>query len=222
VKECYNAVTLTLKDGTVAMGVPVRESGNDLVLRNAAGQEQTLVKANITGRENLGSIMPPGLLEPLKPRERLNLYAFLSQLGKAGIYDASKGHIARTWWLYGEKEAAAGIASLKGGEAAPFILSNVDGRVPRERLTEQVAIIPPGGAVYAVAKLTVATAAKTQLQLAGVREAWLDGQPLAVASEPSLPVDLSVGNHVLAVKLDREHLPEVLRAEAAGVRFLTE
>jgi len=222
VKEGYNAVTLTLKDGTVAMGVPVRESGNDLVLRNAAGQEQTLVKANITGRENLGSIMPPGLLEPLKPRERLNLYAFLSQLGKAGIYDASKGHIARTWWLYGEKEAAAGIASLKGGEAAPFILSNVDGRVPRERLTEQVAIIPPGGAVYAVAKLTVATAAKTQLQLAGVREAWLDGQPLAVASEPSLPVDLSVGNHVLAVKLDREHLPEVLRAEAAGVRFLTE
>ena len=45
----------------------------------------------------------------------------------------------------------------------------------------------------------------------------LDGQPLAVASEPALPIELSVGNHVLAVKLDREHLPEILRAEAAGV-----
>jgi hypothetical protein len=43
-----------------------------------------------------------------------------------------------------------------------------------------------------------------------------------VASEPSLPIDATAGEHVLAVKIDAKHLPEFLSASADGVRFLTE
>ncbi len=213
VKEGYNAVSLTQKDGNVSMGVPVRESSADIVIRTATGQEQTIAKELIKQKDNLGSIMPAGLTEQLKPRERINLYAFLSQLGKKGVYDASQGHIARTWWVADSQDAKA--------TKVP-VLTNVDGRLSRERLGESLAIFPNASAVYVSAKISAAAPTKTQLGLIGVREAWLDGKPLAVASEPSPAVELSTGEHVLAVKLDPKSLPEVLRAEAANTRFLTE
>ncbi len=213
VKEGYNAVSLTQKDGNVSMGVIVRESANDIVIRTATGQEQKIAAEIIKQKDNLGSIMPMGLVEQLKPREKLNLYAFLAQLGKKGVYDASRGHIARTWWLSDTPDA-------KAAKAAVF--PNVDGRLPRERLAESVAIFAGAHAVFASTKLTVAAPTKTQLLLTGVREAWLDGKPLAVASEPSPSVELSAGDHTFTVKLDAKQLPEVLRAEAANTRFLTE
>jgi putative heme-binding domain-containing protein len=215
VKEGYNAVSVTQKDGAVAMGIPVRETANDIVIRNAAGQEQTIAKELISSKENLGSIMPPGLTEQLKPREKINLYAFLSQLGKKGVYDASRGYVARSWWLNAKNEGTVAAGT-------PVVYSNVDGRLPKERLTDSLAIFPNATEVYAATKISAAEAIKTQLLLTGVREAWLDGKPLAVASEPSPAVELSAGNHTLVVKLDPKSLPEVLRAEAANVRFLTE
>ncbi|MEQ1862489.1 MAG: HEAT repeat domain-containing protein [Chthoniobacteraceae bacterium] len=213
VKEGYNAVSLVQKDGNVSMGVIVRESAADIMIRTATGQEQTIAKELVKSKDNLGSIMPLGLVEQLKPREKLNLYAFLAQLGKQGVYDASRGHIARTWWLSETRPM---------GPMSPMALTNVDGRLPRARLVESLAIFPNAPAVFATAKLTVAAPTKTQLHLAGVREAWLDGKPLAVASEPSPSVELSAGEHTLVVKLDPKSLPEVLRVEAANVRFLTE
>jgi len=214
VKEGYNAVSLTQVDGNVSMGVVVRDSANDVVIRTATGQEQTIAKAIIKQRDNLGSIMPPGLIEPLKPREKLNMYAFLAQLGKKGVYDASKGHIARTWWVTDKPETAKAEGTL--------VFPNVDGRLPQERLAESLAIFPNAPAVFAATKLTVAAPTKTQLLLTGVSEAWLDGKPLAVASEPSPAVELSAGDHVFVVKLNPKSLPDILRAEAANVRFLTE
>lgn len=218
VKEGYNAVSLTQVDGNVSMGIPVRESSNDIVIRTAAGQEQTIAKELIKTRDNLGSIMPPGLTEQLKPRERINLYAFLSQLGKKGVYDASRGHIARTWWISDKAPAVGASAKVEGMP----VLTNVDGRLPRERMTDLASMFANATALYANAKITVAGATKTKLNLAGVSEAWLDGAPLAVASEPSPSVDLSAGNHLLTVKLNPKSLPEILRAEAAETRFLTE
>jgi putative heme-binding domain-containing protein len=216
VKEGYNAVSLTQNDGNVSIGVIVRESANDIVIRTATGQEQKIAKDIIKTKDNLGSIMPAGLTEQLQSREKLNLYAFLSQLGKKGVYDASQGHIARVWWVTDKADGASGKA-----EGTP-VFANVDGRLPRERMAESLAIFPNASAVFATAKITAAAPTKTQLVLAGVREAWLDGKPLAVASEPSPAVELSPGEHVLAVKLDPKSLPEILRAEAANTRFLTE
>ena len=60
------------------------------------------------------------------------------------------------------------------------------------------------------------------MTLTGVSKAWLNGQPLAIASEPNVTVDLPAGEHTLAVKLDPQQLPQVLRVESPDVRFLTE
>jgi putative heme-binding domain-containing protein len=221
VKEGYNAISLTLKDGTAAAGVLARETDKDLVVRTATGQEQAVPKANVASRENIGSLMPANLVAPLKDRERIDLFAFLAQVGKAGVYDASKSDVARTWWLYSKGSAeAAGVGALKGGDGVPAY-TNVDGRLPKERLTEIAAMVQ-GEVVFAVSKFNAATAGKTKLNLQGIREAWLDGQALAVASEASPQVNLSAGDHVLAVKLETGQLPEELRVASEGVRFVNE
>ena len=77
-----------------------------------------------------------------------------------------------------------------------------------------------GDTIVATARFT--GNGKTRLKLTGVTKAWLDGAPLAVASEPNPEVELSAGNHTLAVKLDKSSLPAILRAECADVRFLNE
>jgi hypothetical protein len=97
----------------------------------------------------------------------------------------------------------------------------VDGRLPKDKLTELAAIVQ-GDTIFAVSKFNAATAGKTALNLQGVREAWLDGRPLPVASEPSPQVDLTTGDHVLTVKLETAQLPESLRAASDTVRFVNE
>ena len=60
VKEGYHAVNLTLKDGTVASGVQVRETPDEVILRNVIGQEVAVAKAKIASKEDIGSLMPAG------------------------------------------------------------------------------------------------------------------------------------------------------------------
>ncbi|HET6409278.1 MAG TPA: hypothetical protein VFG14_15435, partial [Chthoniobacteraceae bacterium] len=221
VKEGYHAISLTLKDGTAAAGVLARETDKDLIVRTATGQEQAVPKANVASRENIGSLMPASLINPLKDREKLDLYAFLAQLGKAGVYDSSKANVARTWWLYSKGSAdAAGVGALKGGDGLPAY-TNVDGRLPKERLGELAAVVQ-GDSLFAVSKFNAAAAGKATLNLQGIREAWLDGQPLPVASEPAPQVELTAGDHVLAVKLEAAQLPEGVRAASDAVRFVNE
>jgi len=220
VKEGYNAVTLKLKDGTEATGIQARETAQEVILRNIAGQEMAVPKASITGRTDVGSIMPAGLLEQFTERERLNLYAFLSELGKPGPYDASKGNIARVWRMYpGTQETQA----LKQDTAniPATLYTNVDGRVPQAALTEALPMLGDAGKhFYVTAQFQVATGGKTRFTFAGISTAWLDGQPLAIASEPNPAPTLAPGIHTLTVKLDRDALPAILRAEAEGVNFL--
>jgi putative membrane-bound dehydrogenase-like protein len=220
VKEGYNAVALKLKDGTEVTGIQARETGQEVILRNIAGQETAVSKANITGKTDVGSIMPAGLIEQWSDRERLNLYAFLSQLGKPGPYDASKGSVARVWRLYPGTQAALALKQDVTNYVPP-VHTNVDGRLHQAALTEALPLLGDDGQeFYATVQFQVATAGKVRLNLAGIRTAWLDGQPLAIASEPNPAPELAAGIHTLAVKLDRTSLPAILRAEAEGTNFL--
>jgi putative heme-binding domain-containing protein len=220
VKEGYNAVTLKLKDGTEVTGIQARETAQEVILRNIAGQETPVPKANITGKTDVGSIMPAGLLEQLSERERLNIYAFLGELGKPGPYDASKGSVARVWRLYAGAQDQQALKQDVSGFVPP-VYTNVDGRLSKDTLNEALPMIGDVGKdFYATAQFQVATAGKVRLNLTGVSSAWLDGQPLAIASEPNPSPELAPGVHTLAVKLDRSALPAILRAEADGTNFL--
>ena len=220
VKEGFNAVTLTLKDGSQTTGIQARETDNEVFLRNIAGQDIPVVKANITGKTDVGSIMPAGIVDQYTDRERLDLYAFLGELGRPGPYDASKGAVARVWRLYPPAQLAKALKQdVSDVPASAYTL--VDGRLLKDRFTEALQFVPTAGdTVYAAAQLQVSAAGKTPLHLTGVSKAWLDGQPLAVASEPNITPDLTAGIHTLTVQLDPKALPEELRAEAPGARFL--
>ncbi len=224
VKEGYNAVLLTQKGGAQISGVLVSENPNEFILRDITGKELRAPKATVTARENLGSIMPAGIIEQLAERERLDLFAFLSTLGKPGAFDSSKATVARQWelWPADPSPIADELPIVKREPGLPtFTL--VDGRLPRELIAEKIALLPVGTkSLHARTRFTIPTAGKIKLALTGTSKAWLDRAPLPIASEPSPTVTLTAGEHTLEIELDATSLPEVLKVESQDVTFLGE
>jgi putative heme-binding domain-containing protein len=219
VKEGYFAVSATLKDGNVVVGIPVRENAQELFLRNAVGQDTPVVKANIATKEVIGSIMPAGLDLQLQPREKIDLYAFLSRLGKPGGYDASKGNVARYWALNPGNLWDAKGAQQPVTETPAYTL--VDGRLTRDLLTSSLQLFPTAGeSVIAIAHFQVPAAGTINLKLVGGSEVRLDGKPVSLPADKPMPVTLTAGEHTLGVRLKTKQLPEVLRLECAEARFL--
>jgi putative heme-binding domain-containing protein len=84
IKEGYHSVIVETKDGLDLSGVLVSENSDELILRDATGKETTIAKNNIQNRATGNSLMPAGSVDALSPAERLDLYRFLSELGKPG------------------------------------------------------------------------------------------------------------------------------------------
>lgn len=220
VKEGYNAVALTLKGGRSASGVILRDNDKGVLLRDAAGAETEIPKGDIIKRENIGSIMPAGLLAQMTEREQAHVFAFLATLGKPGPFDATKANVARMWEIFSGKDADAAVTG-KNAKPGARALTMVDGRLLKEQITDALRLVPNAGDnIVAVVRFT--GAGKTRINLHGVTKAWLDGAPLAIASDPNPSVDLDKGDHTLAVKLDIQSLPAHIRAACEGAQFLTE
>jgi putative heme-binding domain-containing protein len=230
VKEGYHAFSFTMKDGTEAIGIPSRETPQEQFIRTLAG-EQGLPKANIVSKkiaEGGASLMPVGLTAAWTDRERLNLYAFLMELGRPGPFDASKNNVARVWMLTDSEKVDGALkvetpASTPSTASIPSIpaYTLVDGRLTKDLLAEKLAILQPkNAAVHLTARFQAATAGKAKLNLTGIRKAWLDDQPLAIASEPSPSVELTAGAHTFTVEVDAKSPPDVLRLESPAVSFL--
>ena len=228
IKEGYDAVTLSLKDGTEITGIDTRETERERFLRNVAGQEIAVVKTNIASRAYLGSLMPAGLLDQYPEQDRWDLLAFLGELGKPGPYDASKPQVARVWRIY---PGTAKDAALKGApsDATANALTLVDGRLLKEHLTEALQLVTkPGEKVWAVTQFQTATAGTIRIGLEGLTGALLDGksmQPVGGGDRAgvgaSLQADLPAGLHTLAVELDVAALPPALRATSTEASFIT-
>ncbi len=81
VDRAFRMNVITLKNGTVAAGLPRREEGAQLILADADAQETRVAKADIAERkETETSLMPPAFGEVIPPAELNDLLAFL--LGK--------------------------------------------------------------------------------------------------------------------------------------------
>ena len=102
--------------------------------------------------------------------------------------------------------------------------TNVDGRISREQLQAAFQLVPNANeGVVALSQVPVAgRLARQRSPFRGSAQAWLNGKPLAIASEPKIAVELPAGEHVLAAKLDPNQLPQVLSVASQEVRFLTE
>ena len=170
VKEGYNAVTLTLKDGTQVTGIQARETAQEVFLRDVVGKEQAIAEsADRQHRRTSARIMPAGLTDTLQDRERLDLFAFLGELGKPGPYDASKGNVARVWRLYPGADAREVI----GGDKPPrrrLPRLHAGGRTLRERTArEATAPLVANGADTLLAVTQFQSTGKTRLKLTGAR-----------------------------------------------------
>ena len=83
VKEGFETVRITTKKNTEFVGVIVAGNDSELTLRDTANAEHTVAQADIAKREFIGSLMPAGLTDNLSPEDLRDLFAYLSQLGKA-------------------------------------------------------------------------------------------------------------------------------------------
>jgi putative heme-binding domain-containing protein len=67
-----------LRDGRSLTGLIAQQDGNELTLVVGKGERTTISRDKIVSmRESAVSIMPEGLLHPLSPQERRDLFAYL-------------------------------------------------------------------------------------------------------------------------------------------------
>jgi putative heme-binding domain-containing protein len=98
IKEGYHTTFVTLKNGNSVAGAIAREDANELVIRDAIGNENRLAKAEIASNQiSPVSLMPPGLTASLREDEFIHLVRFLSELGKDGAYKTPSNRYVRHW-----------------------------------------------------------------------------------------------------------------------------
>jgi putative membrane-bound dehydrogenase-like protein len=232
IKEGYHAVSVETKDNEEYSGVLVRESNEQIILRDATGREITVAKNNVADRR-IGtlSLMPAGLIDGLSPQERIDLFRFLSELGKPGPYDATKGSIARVWRVRtgahtdeqrGENQIVTGDLSAR--QWSPLV-ANVNGTIPPLAIKE---VLPPNDyqrhgitALYLAAQLQTANNGPVTFKLDGgpVTAIWIDGKPQIPGA--SFNSQLAGGTHTIVVRVDPKKLPEGLRLESSAGTFVT-
>ena len=229
IKEGYHSLIVTTKDDTEYTGTLARETGQEVVLRDAAGKEQAIAKADIAKREQgTLSLMPGGLLDPLNAQEQLDLFAFLTQLGKPGDFDAAQGGVARRWQFAQtfHTDAQAGqelwpVSAKNDDQRWQTTFALVQGSVSK-RLIGQVLQAEGWSSrhgVFAATEVVAAQAGAVRFKLvAGPgTELWVDGRKVGGSGEST--VELSGGVHRVVVRLDPKQMPEAIRLESEDVLF---
>ena len=229
VKEGYQSILVTRKDGEEQMGILVRETPEELVLRDAAGNEASIAKRQVQSRTSGASLMPSGLIDGLGQQEKLDLVRFLTELGKPGAFDASKGSVARVWALYprtidvrqfGDEKLLQGGFRGKGWTT---VMTTVDGRLASSAFTDSIKSIQwrePDG-VYAAAKFNSSGTGEISIKLTGgvPSNALIDGKP-ATISGSEVKARVPAGPHTLLLRFDAPKLPGEFRAELSSGSFL--
>ena len=233
VKEGYHSVIIETKNEMEFSGILVRETDEQIFIRDASNREVPIPKNDIAQRRMGGSLMPAGLIDALSEQEQGDLYRFMSELGKPGAYDASKGNVARLWQVIPRTLDVAQFSddkvismekttTISHNEWQPM-MTLVDGRLPKadlEKLLKGVHYRDPD-AVYAKARFEVSKSGPVRLKLPKLERAivWIDGKPVEALNE--IVVDLASGPHTLAVKLDAKFLPEYLRVSTSDGTFVS-
>ena len=77
----FNAVAVTLKDGSAQLGFIVKRDANQLTLKIATGQSLTIQASQVKSEQPLPvSLMPEGLLQSFTAQEAADLLAYLASL----------------------------------------------------------------------------------------------------------------------------------------------
>ncbi|MBM3903124.1 MAG: c-type cytochrome [Verrucomicrobia bacterium] len=230
IKEGYHSVVVATKDGTEYTGTLARETPQELVLRLASGAEQSVAKADIERREQgTLSIMPGGLLDPLNEQEQLDLFAFLSRLGKPGDFDAAQGGVARLWrvgqTVHTDAQAGQDVWPLTANwddrrwSPAPALVKGV---LPRDLINEITKASPWTSrlGVYAATELVTSKDGPVRLHLKAApgAELWVDGRK--VGGHGANTATLKAGTHRILVRMDPKQVPDELRLDSPDGAFV--
>ena len=196
VKEGYHSVVVETRDGRTLMGRLLSSGGGTMVLGLASGETVSLPDEAILKRTDSGSLMPANLIVSLDEQQQLDLFKFLSQLGRPGDFDATKSRAPRVWGVLpirGDPPEGA----ITGDPKLPWIPVNgtVNGRLLAGDLT-----LMSGGAkeILAASRFQLAEAGEVVLSLPDSPEpfaVWVDGEPV-----DSDAITLAAGSHVVVVR----------------------
>ena len=231
VKEGFHSIQIETKDDQELSGLLVRETDNELILRDVANREVPIQKNNIAKRSmSNSSLMPAGLVDNLSAAEQADLYRFLSELGKPGKYDASKNNVARFYKALG---ATIDLAQFGDDRVIARPLTDaawipastlVDGSLQKADLQRSIArtgsrAVP---AAYAAAQFTAPKDGRVTLKIENAKPmaVYIDGKPFSNLTEPN--ADLKAGPHTIIIKLDATNLPDGMRIRSDEVTFATQ
>ena len=230
IKEGYHSLVVETKDNQVLFGMLESQNDNELVLRNVANQRTKVAKSNIRKQTQGNSLMPSGLIDRLDRQDQIDLFSFMSRLGKSGAFDASKGNVARVWRLraanhrdqqFGDDRIADGGINRNRWVA---VNSLVDGTLTDDMLKQGtnagrwVGVI----GVYAGTEFELAQASKVTLNLEGAETAkvWINKK--VVENTGKVTAELPAGKHSLVLRFDPKALPKKVRASASTGTFLVD
>jgi putative heme-binding domain-containing protein len=225
IKDGYQSYVIETTDGEELSGIPVRENERELVLRNAADQQVTVLKKQIKSKKAGGSLMPSGLVDNLTGQEQLDLYRFLSALGKPP-FDASKGNVARLWETSPDPAQSADeqklLDSALTGEPWHRLTSLVNGRMLGDDL-ENAALSgkrSTNSTILAGTRFRSVKSGPVRFDLSAPAgtPAWIDGKP--VHSDKFILTDLPAGVHTIIVKLEGKGIPDAIRLQSDDGTFL--
>ena len=214
-------------DGKVVTGIKVRESDDELVLRDADGKELVIPTVDIDESKPGRSLMPDDTHASLTRAELVDLVRFLSVLGKVGGgFQAMPGRVVRRWdavqptkelFTLLNRQRLAAVAGADAGLSWSPAYSLVSGELPIEELP--TFDTSRGGARIAVVRFryeqTTAGPVKLVFDSPDGLTAWADGQPFAVDTEKIL--DLKAGTHTITIAVNVGARPKPLRVEVHDV-----
>ena len=228
IKENYHSVNILTVDGLVLTGIIVGSENNEVILRDARNKLVRIPKDDIEFQKPGKSLMPEGLVDRLTQQEQVDLIKFLTQLGRPGNYDASKGGVARVYEVFtGTQRADDGniqelMSETQADQWVPF-LSRVNGSVAGVQLARKAKVdrAKESGGVYLKTDIEVATDGDVTLSANGADAAdlWVDAMP--IEGDTNFTTELTAGKHTVVIRLDGKKLPASFRFVSRDVTFLT-
>ncbi|NHE58849.1 dehydrogenase [Cyclobacterium sp. GBPx2] len=201
VKEGYELQEVNKTDGSLMMGYLVSDGASELIMRDMAGNEITIPKSQVAGRENVsGSLMPPGLTASLERQEFIDLVGYLSKLGTSGDFRVPTANYVRRWKAFSVLDVAIS-GKLAEGKSIP-LYSTVSGSLP---VTELPVLKSESGKEMAVLQfeLELLSEGKVALEFNETKglSVWAADQMASIQANTAL-LKLPKGKHLIQVSID--------------------
>ncbi len=214
IKEGYHTALVTTKSGDNIAGAVAREDDREIVIRDAAGKERRVAKAQVASTSvSPVSLMPPGLTANLREEEFIDLVRFLSELGKEGAFKTDPNRYVRHWQGLRSHERTSDEIGNEGTrifaeEDSSYVwtpmVAKVNGSLPADELTP---IHGRGDERFGVARffVEVSTAGTVAMKVRGRLQdldLYVGGKDIALRSEGStvtVMVAMKAGRHKLTV-----------------------